>query len=156
MTDYHYWPILIQLCGDRVVYIKPHWSFSSEWFKVIYYLVFVKFEFHFSVLNPGEKCQLWTETLDDTWKRFGANSGHIYGTCSGHWVFRLIVWLTGTNCTGRSAVWTCWFTGTFYPVFHNGSGPISVGEQNNGFCLFWSSSRVNIALAYDQKTDFVK
>ena len=87
---------------------------------------------------------------------FGANLGHIYGTYSRHLVFRLIVWLNGINCTGRCAVCTGWFTCTFYPVFHNGSDPVSFGEQNNGFCLFWSSSRVNIALAHDQKATFVK
>ena len=29
-------------------------------------------------------------------------------------------------------------------------------QPKKGFCLFWSSSRVNIALVHDQKTDFVK
>ena len=67
-------------------------------------------------------------------------------------VIRLIVWLTGINCPGRPAVCTCWVTGTFYPVFHHGFGPISFCEQDNGFCLFWSSSRVNTALAHDQSS----
>ena len=83
---------------------------NSSWY-------FSKFGFHFSVLNPGRNCELWMNTLNDTYRRFGANSGHIYGTYSGHSVFRLIVWLTGINCTGRSAVCTGRFTCTFHPVF---------------------------------------
>ena len=41
--------------------------FSSEWFKVIYYLlIFAKFGFQFFVLNPGKKCEIQMGTLNDT------------------------------------------------------------------------------------------
>ena len=126
-----------------------------KWFVTSWYLRNFDSNFLFWIQEKNVKFEwirlttvLW---LNDIWKRFGAKSGHIYGTYSGHWVLRLIVWLTGINCTGRAAVGTCWFTGTFYPVFHNGFGPVSFAEQNNGLCLFWSNSRVNIALAHDHK-----
>ena len=67
--------------------------------------------------------------LAQTWNKYLA---HTPDTQFFDW---LIVWLTGINCTGRSVVCTCWFTCTFYPVFHNGFRPISFVEQNNGFCL---------------------
>ena len=41
--------------------------FSSEWFKVIYYLLmFAKFGFEFSVLNPRKKYQIKMDSLNDT------------------------------------------------------------------------------------------
>ena len=74
--------------------------FSSEWFSVMHHLLmFAKFGFQFSVLNPGKKYQIQMNTLNETWKRFGANSGQISGTYSGHTVFRLIVWLARSKCT---------------------------------------------------------
>ena len=131
--------------------------FSSEWFKVMYYLlIFAKFGFQFffwiqekNVKFKWIRLTIRQSVLSQTQNTFVAHTSDTS-------VIRLIVWLTGVNYPGKSAVCPCWFTCTFYPVFHKGFGPISFGKQNNGFCLFRRSSRVNIALARDQKTNFAK
>ena len=72
-----------------------------------------------------------------------------------HSIVRLILWFIGINCTGRSAVCTCWIPCTFYPVFHNEFGPnFILVSKKNGFCLFWSSSLLKYSFCLWSKNGF--